>query len=93
MKIDEAGFVSPLGRVRSESHALHVIVDYVAQQKNDRQQLHLAVLETNATEHVARLKVLALQELHPFEIFDAELTSVMGLHAGLGLVGLSYYYE
>jgi len=39
------------------------------------------------------LEELALQVLHPKEIFHSEFTPVMGVHTGPGLVGLGYYFD
>jgi DegV family protein with EDD domain len=93
VRIDEEGMVSPINKVRAENRALQAMVDYVASQKETDKRLHLAVLEADAPGQAARLKGLAIQKLEPDKVFDAELTPVMGVHAGPGVVGLSYYFE
>ncbi len=93
VKINEEGIVSPLNNVRTEARAMQVMLDYVANQKSGDRRLHLAILEADAPEQAAKLKELAVQKLRPHEVFDAQLTPVMGVHAGPGVIGLSYYYE
>lgn len=93
VRITEEGILSPLNNVRTEARAMQVMLDYVASQKESGGRLHLAILEADALEQAAKLKALALQKLKPYQVFDAELTPVMGVHAGPGVIGLNYYYE
>jgi DegV family protein with EDD domain len=93
VRITEEGILSPLNYVRTKTRAMEVMLDYVASQKGGGGRLHLAILEADAPEQAAKLKELALQKLKPYQVFDAELTPVMGVHAGPGVIGLSYYYE
>jgi DegV family protein with EDD domain len=87
------GEVTPVSRARGENHALQAIVAYVVRQVDDYRVLHLAIMEADAQEQAARLEELALQQLQPTKIFHTELTPVLGVHTGPGLVGLGYYYE
>jgi DegV family protein with EDD domain len=93
VKINKEGIVTPLNNVRTETRAMQVMLDYVASQKGGDGRLYLAILEADAPEQAAKLKELAVQKLKPYEVFDAQLTPVMGVHAGPGVIGLSYYYE
>jgi DegV family protein with EDD domain len=93
VRINEQGLLSPLNNVRTENRAMQVMLDYVASQKGSGRRLYLAILEADALEQAAKLKALALKILEPYQVFDAELTPVMGAHAGPGVIGLSYYYE
>ena len=87
------GEVTPVAQVRGDNHALQSIVDYVARKVGEPQDLHLAIMEADASEEAKRLEEMALQHLQPTEIFHTEFTPVMGVHTGPGLVGLGYYYK
>jgi len=91
--VDEEGMVAPLSRVRGDNRALQAIVDHVAHQTNGYKTLYLAVMEADAQDQAQQLEELALQVLHPKEIFHSEFTPVMGVHTGPGLVGLGYYFD
>jgi DegV family protein with EDD domain len=93
LTIDEQGKVSPIRKVRGENRALQAIVDQVQQLVNGSQHIYLAILEADAPERAARLEELVLQKLQPLKIFHSELTPVMGVHTGPGVIGLAYYYE
>ena len=79
--------------MRGDNRALQAIVDHVAHQTNGYKTLYLAVMEADAQDQAQQLEELALQVLHPKEIFHSEFTPVMGVHTGPGLVGLGYYYD
>jgi DegV family protein with EDD domain len=93
LEIDDEGALTPINKVRSDDQALQTIVDHVAKQIGGDQRISLAILEADAPLQAARLEELAQQQLQPVKIFHSELTPVMGVHAGPGLVGLAYYYE
>jgi DegV family protein with EDD domain len=91
--IDKEGVVAPIKNVRSKSHAIHEIVDVVAEKVQGCQNLTLAIMQADAPQDAAVLKDLTLQKLSPSRLFYSEFTPVMGVHTGPGLVGLAYYYE
>lgn len=93
LTIDQEGTVNPVSKVRTESHALQTMLDYVAQKVKGCRKLYLAVLEADAAKQAAKLNELVQQNLQPTEIFQTDFTPVMGVHTGPGLVGLGYYYE
>lgn len=92
LTIDIEGNLRPLRKVRGENQSLEAIVDQVIKDVDGCQKLHLAVIDADAPEQAAKLKELALAQLHPDEIFESELTPVMGVHAGPGSLGLGYYF-
>jgi fatty acid kinase fatty acid binding subunit len=87
------GVATPVSRARGEAHALQLMVDWVASNTAGRRGLTLAVMEADAPEAAARLSELAVQQLHPAEIFHSDFTPVMGVHTGPDLVGLGYYHD
>jgi DegV family protein with EDD domain len=91
--LDSDGVAAPVARVRGESRAQEVMVDWVVQHVRGHSGLSLAVMEADAPEAAAQLRELALQKMQPEEIFHSDFTPVMGVHTGPGLVGLGHYFE
>lgn len=93
LKIDTDGMLSPISRVRTDLHAMQTMVDHVASQREGQKILYLAILEADASEQATKLRLMALEKLHPDQVYYSQLTPVMGAHTGPGVIGLSYYYE
>jgi fatty acid kinase fatty acid binding subunit len=91
--LDAEGVAAPVAKARGENRALANMVDWVAENVRGHAAPTLAVMEAGAPEAAAQLRDLAVQRLHPAEIFHSDFTPVMGVHTGPGLVGLGYYYE
>jgi fatty acid kinase fatty acid binding subunit len=91
--LDAEGVAAPVARARGAEHALQTMIDWVAARVDGRDRLSLAVMEADAPEASARLHDMAIQRMHPAEIFHSDFTPVMGVHTGPGLVGLGYYYQ
>jgi DegV family protein with EDD domain len=91
--LDSDGVAAPVARVRGESRAREVMVDWVVRNVRGHSGVSLAVMEADAPEAADRLRELALQKMQPEEVFHSDFTPVMGVHTGPGLVGLGYYFE
>jgi DegV family protein with EDD domain len=93
LEIDGEGSLVPISKVRSDEQALQTMVEHVAKQIGGKRRISLAVLQADAPLQAAKLEEFARQKLQPVQIIHSELTPVMGVHAGPGIVGLAYTYD
>lgn len=63
------------------------------EQRGKRGKLHVCIHHTNAPEQAAALADRVRSTLEPVELFLTELTQVMGVHTGPGLLGFAFYNE
>ncbi|MGC9360081.1 MAG: DegV family protein, partial [Anaerolineae bacterium] len=92
ISIDKDGLVTPVTSVRGGNRrALKELVKRTAKRVGGKRLLHLAVMQADAQDRVAQLQAMAIEELHPDEIFVTDFTPVMGAHTGPGLIGLAYH--
>jgi len=90
---DAAGDVAPIARVRGYRHAMQKMVDLVAGWVDGCQHLSLAIMHADALSRAEALRELALERLHPAEVFITHFTPVMVAHAGPGMLGLAYHWD
>jgi DegV family protein with EDD domain len=87
------GKVEGVERIRTKSKAHDRLLELVAEQVNGKSNIRLATLHANASEDAAALLDRAAQKLKPIETIFAEVSPVVGSHAGPGTVGLAYSFE
>ena len=87
------GVVLPIQRVRGHHRALVEMVSYVSTQVAGCRSLKLAVMHADALAQAEALQAMAVEALHPDEIFITHFTPVMAAHAGPGMIGLAYHWH
>ena len=84
------GRVEPIERVRTRKKSIDRLIELVELRINGRKPLHLATIHANAPEDAKALLERAYQHFNPVESILADVSPVVGTHAGPGTVGLSY---
>ncbi len=84
------GRVEPIERVRTRSKSLSRIVELAVAQIGSRTPVHLSTLHANALEDAKIVLQEASAKLNPIETGISEVSPVVGVHAGPGVVGLVY---
>lgn len=84
------GRVEPIERVRTRSKSLNRIVELAVEQIGSRTPVRLSTLHANAPEDARMVLEEASAKLNPIETVFSEVSPVVGVHAGPGVVGLVY---
>ncbi len=84
------GRVEPIERVRTRGKSLNRIVELAVQQIGSRTPVRLSTLHANAPEDARLVMEEAAARLNPIEQVFSEVSPVVGVHAGPGVVGLVY---
>jgi len=84
------GRVEPIERVRTRTKSLHRLVELAEDRIGDRQPVRLAALHANAEEDAKAILELARERIPSIESFLAEVSPVVGTHAGPGTVALAF---
>jgi DegV family protein with EDD domain len=84
------GRVEAMERVRTKRKALDRIFELVAEKSKGQSPIRLASLHANALDEAQALLAHAVNELNAEESILAEVSPVVGNHAGPGVVGLAY---
>jgi DegV family protein with EDD domain len=87
------GKVEGVERIRTKSKAHDRILELIAEQVNGKSNIRLATLHANASKDAKALLDRASQQLNPIETIFAEVSPVVGTHAGPGTIGLAYSFE
>lgn len=84
------GRIEPIERIRTRKKSLSRLLEIVEQRTSGKTPIHLASLHANAAEEAEKLLEEAVKKLHPIEHVLAQVSPVVGTHAGPGTVGLAY---
>lgn len=84
------GKVEPIERVRTRRKSLDRIVELTVEQIGGRTPVRLSALHANAPEDAKIVLDNAAAKLNPIETVFSEVSPVVGVHAGPGVVGLVY---
>ena len=84
------GRVEPIERVRTRKKSLDRIVELAIEQIGGRTPVRLSSLHANAPEDAKFVLEEAGAKLNPIETIYSEVSPVVGVHAGPGVVGLVY---
>ncbi len=84
------GKIEGIERVRNKRKAIDRILDLVEQRIAGRTPLRLATLHAMAYNEAAELLERARERFHPVESYVTEVSPVVGVHAGPGVVGLAF---
>jgi fatty acid-binding protein DegV len=77
-------------RVRTRGKSLNRLVELIEERVAGREPVRLATLHANSPEDARYLLEEANKRLKPVESIFAELSPVVGVHAGPGTVGLVF---
>lgn len=84
------GRVEPIERVRTRKKSIDRLIELAELRINGRQPIQLASIHANAAEDAKALLDKASQHFNAAESIFAEVSPVIGTHAGPGTVGLAY---
>jgi DegV family protein with EDD domain len=84
------GRVEAIERVRTRSKSLSRIVELAVEQIGSRTPVRLSTLHANAPEDAKLVMQEAAARLNPIEKITSEVSPVVGVHAGPGVVGIVY---
>jgi fatty acid kinase fatty acid binding subunit len=84
------GRVEAVERIRTRKKSLNRVIELVEERIAGRQPVRMATLHANAPEAARQLLAEADQRLHAVESILAEVSPVVGNHAGPGTVGLTF---
>jgi fatty acid kinase fatty acid binding subunit len=84
------GYVKPIEQVRTQRKAFERLLELVDQRIGGQKPVHLAAMHAKAPIEAAELLERACQKHQPVESVLAELSPVLGTHAGPGTVGLVF---
>ena len=84
------GRVEPIERVRTRGKSLSRIVELTVEQIGKRTPVRLSTLHANAPEDAKWVLEEASAKLNPIETVFSEVSPVVGVHAGPGVVGIVY---
>jgi len=84
------GRVEAIERVRTRGKSLNRIVELAVEQIGSRTPVRLSTLHANAPEDAKLVMQEAAAKLNPIEMVYSEVSPVVGVHAGPGVVGLVY---
>ncbi len=84
------GRIEAVERVRSKRKATDRILDLIDQRIAGRKPLYLATLHAKAAGEASDLLERAKERFNPVESFLTEVSPVVGVHTGPGVVGLAF---
>ena len=87
------GKIASLERVRTKGKALERLVQLVEEKCAGKSNVHLAGIHANAAQDAQWVLEKAARQIKPVETLLAELSPVVGIHAGPGTVALAYMSE
>jgi DegV family protein with EDD domain len=87
------GKVEALEQARTRKKSLNRLVEIVAERVGDKQNVRLGVAHANSPVEAKKLLDLAAAKINPVETMLAELSPVIGTHAGPGTLALAYHCD
>jgi DegV family protein with EDD domain len=84
------GRVESIEKVRTKSKAYARLLDVIAEEVKGKPNLRLATLHAAAEEDARQLLAQAQERFNPIETVVAEVSPVVGTHAGPGTCGLAF---
>jgi len=84
------GRIDALGRVRTKRKAVQHMLEMMAERVGDA-PVHAAVIHANTPDEAVRLQRQVRERFPCAELYLAELSPVIGTHAGPGTVGVAFY--
>jgi len=89
----EDGLIVPLDSVRTQKKALERIIEIIEERTAGHKSIRLATLHANNHELAKKILEDASNRINPVEKVLAEVSPVIGTHAGPGAIGLAYLVD
>jgi DegV family protein with EDD domain len=86
------GHIEALERVRTKRKAVARMLDVMAERAGEK-PIHAAVIHANAPDEGARLQKQVSERFPHVELYQSELSPVIGTHVGPGTVGVAFYTD
>jgi DegV family protein with EDD domain len=87
------GTLEAVERIRTRKKALRRLVDETFRRVDPDKPTHVAIVHAAAIETAQSLEQEIAEKYKPAEIVLTEITPVLGVHGGPGLVGICAYHE
>jgi len=87
------GVVTSFTKVRTRRKAISKLFSLLEEQVAGGNAAHMAVLNVDAVEEATRIRDELRARFRPVELFESELSPVLGAHVGPGTVGVAFYVE
>lgn len=84
------GRVEPIERIRTKAKATARLLDVLEERIGGRKPVRIAALHASAPEEARQLLAEAEKRLQPIESMLADVSPVVGNHAGPGTIGICY---
>jgi DegV family protein with EDD domain len=82
--------IEPIERIRNDKNVIPRLLDLVAERLEDERPLRMAVVHVDAEAKAWELSKAVRERFSPDELLIAELTPVLGVHAGPDTFGIAY---
>lgn len=89
----EGGLIVPLDSVRTQKKALERIIEIIQERTEGHKTVRLATLHANNLATAEKILAEASRRINPIEQILAEVSPVIGTHAGPGAIGLAYLVD
>ncbi len=89
----EDGRIQPLASVRTKRKAIKHVLDLVESEMEGKSNIHAAIMHALAPEESQMMFDEVKRRLNPVEMYNTELSPIVGAHVGPGTVGVIYYAE
>ncbi len=86
------GHVGVFAKPRTKSRAIRAMLQHVEEEVGGR-ALHAAILHADASGDAEALRAKVAGRFNCVELYVTELTPVMGVHTGPGVLGIAFYAE
>jgi DegV family protein with EDD domain len=87
------GRVEGIERIRTKSKAHDRVLELISEQVKGKSNIRLATLHANAPDDAKALLARVSKAVNPAETIFAEVSPVVGTHAGPGTVGIAYIFD
>ncbi len=93
LALNEKVEVVPISRKLGYTRVIEDCVRYVKERVAGCRSLSLAVMHADVPDWAEKMRALAVEQLHPDEIFITTFTPTMVAHTGPGIIGLAYHWK
>ena len=87
------GRIEPLASVRTKRKAVSYMLQTMEEEMQGKANVRVTVMNALAQEEGDKIAVEVQRRLQPIELFNTDISPVIGTHVGPGTVGVIYYAE
>lgn len=88
LALDKEGYVTSVERIRGKDKVIPRLVEIVKERAGEGEKVHLCISHANSKTESEKLKRFVQENLDVERLFETEIGSVIGAHAGPGTLGL-----